>query len=354
MPLSLAERNMDTIKESQERWSRWMREERHISDEVSQAAGCHMIVRFAPEECLEIPVFNEEGERLFSKFRRAPWLTDGPKYQYEKGSTAALFGAELLKGIPVRSRVVITEGELDALALRTLGYHAFSSTGGAGTWKEAWSDKLSMFDVVLLYDADRAGVEGALKVASTMKHAHIAWLPVEHGKDPTEVIHSGHVEELKACIDNASNYELPQPTDDDEERLKALLALQGRLFIERQEANMDRNRTPFHRDIALDWVNDRVRQLKDRMWEQVRPQRKNDTLGAKIADAKQSPIREMIKVTHDGFAQCVYHEEKSASMKVYADNHAFSYCCSVRSSAIDIYMALHSCSFKEAVEKLSP
>lgn len=63
------------------------------------------------------------------------------------------------------ARVVLAEGERDALALRALGLEAFSVTGGAGS-PPSFEDlarllALGARDFLITYDADAAGLEGA-------------------------------------------------------------------------------------------------------------------------------------------------------------------------------------------------
>ncbi|KJU83642.1 hypothetical protein MBAV_004170 [Candidatus Magnetobacterium bavaricum] len=63
---------------------------------------------------------------------------------------------------------VITEGEFKALLLNQLGIPAVSGTGGAGTWKNEWSECFRGKDVIVAYDMDKAGKEGTLKVAKAL------------------------------------------------------------------------------------------------------------------------------------------------------------------------------------------
>lgn len=340
---------MDTKEEKDILWGRWLRDERCISHEVAVAASL-TVDKYRDE--LRIPVLNTNGHVLFFKFRRAPWGGDGPKYRYQKGSSAALYGAETLKDLAPGSLVIVCEGELDALAMRTLGYNAVSSSGGAGTWKPHWGSLLENFETVVLYDADRAGVEGALKVASRVPRARIAWLPVEHGKDPTDVIKAGFVEELRAAVEDARRYYVPTPEMDSDDRLRLLMELVDVFVAERRACMTDPNKTPFHRDLALDAIRAKITEEKEAMWRTERPAMA-DEMQTSIERARAYPIAKMIKVSRDGMASCVYHHEGTPSMKVYRDNHAFSYCCDKRSDAIDIFMALNNCTFKEAVAELS-
>lgn len=341
----------ENLQNTVENFENWLVNERHISLEVARTAG----INFSSNR-IEIPIRLPGGVHHFSKYRRSPMHDFGPKYFYASGATADIFGREIISAIADLSTVIITEGELDALAMRTLGYLAVSSTGGAGTWKHEWRHLFADLTPVILYDADRAGIEGALRVASMLPNAKIAWLPIEFGKDPTEVIHAGHTEELEQCIREAYSYEVPSTDFSDTQRLSLLKILRDKLIAEKIYLNQSRDKTPFHRNFALEWTEEEITVLRDRISKPVRnPIRSDD----RLVRAKEYPIKDLIKLNRDGFAACVYHSEKSASMRVYKDNHAFSYCCNRRSDAIDIYCVLNgldvkrSDDFKQAVTFLS-
>lgn len=320
-------------------WLQWLTEERHISLEVIQEAGLYL---YRSE--LSIPVRDADGTLLFYKHRRSFKSNEGIKYRYDKGATAALFGAETLKTIRKGDMLICTESELDSLTLRSFGYHAVSTTGGAGTWKEEWSILIKDFDVVILYDADKAGVEGSIRVAARVPNARIAWLPVDYGKDSTEIIHSGQIEALKRSVENAKRYEVP--SSDDPLRLEALKELQKVLVTEKKACNKKGGGTPFHRDLALAWVEKEIAGEKKIAQRAALPKRD----GTDVARAKAYPIKNLLKVRKDGFAICIFHNEKSPSMKVYAD-HAYCFgACSKRYDAIDIFMQIHGCTFKEAIK----
>lgn len=342
---------MDTIDEHN--FERWLTEDRAISLAVANAAGVELVKNAFGEE-VKIPIKDPDGTIFFNKYRRSPWSDSGTKYRYDRGSHAQIFGAEFLSEFEDSATVVMTEGELDALALRTAGYKAISSTGGAGTFRPEWNDTLSRFDLVLLYDADKAGIEGMLRVVSKAPHARIAWLPVEYGKDVTDVlIAEGDGDSaLHNAIESAKHYYLPTLESSPKERIAAYKIVLDAFFAERLAILNDPEATPFHRDIAITYVEHEMKKAKDELTASAQAPRPK-LAGPDMDRARAHPLHELVKVNRLGFAPCVYHEEKSASMKIYRDNHAFSYCCSKRSDAIDIYQALNpGTSFKEAVAKL--
>lgn len=335
---------MDSTKTSPKEWALWLERERHISDAVFKEADL-MIHRGE----LAIPVRDIEGKLLFYKYRRSFKSEEGPKYRYDSGATAALYGAETLKNLKPGEIVVITEGELDALAIRSLDHHAVSSTGGAGTWREEWSALLAGFSVVILYDADGAGVEGALLVASKLPGAKVAWLPVLYGKDPTEIIHAKRTAELAMAVLDAREYHVPHR--ESMGRLGALKRLQKVLVEEHNKEMADPEGTPFHVDFAQAWVEREIAAEKKAV-RRIKRQGASGSMAEDIARARARAIPDLIKVNRQRKALCLWHTDKTPSLHVYAD-HAFCFVCGKRADAIDVYQELNHCDFKTAVAALA-
>lgn len=327
-----------------EAWTSWLVNERHISLDVARDAGLLM-----SGTRLTIPVRTQDGVTVFNKYRRAPWITEGSKYNYDRGAEAMLFGLDALRNA---RNVVLTEGELDALALRTLGYTALSTTGGAQSFRPEWIEKyLKGKSVTILYDADKAGIEGAVRVARMIPTACIALIPVQFGKDATEVIHNGGTKELQVAIDFSSHYDFPPLDAPPQERLSTFKKLAEELREVRRAIMADAKSTPLFVDGFLSIIESEVKKGNTEISRQNRV--KKDFGKDTVERARSYPIGKLIKINTRGFAQCVYHNEDTPSMKCYADNHCYSYCCGKRSSAIDIYMATHSCDFKTALNALS-
>ncbi len=97
-------------------------------------------------QSITIPVVDENGKKLFNKYRRDPRAEDGPKYRYDAGAKAALFGAQYIEG---HDTIIVCEGEFDALAVYSHGFIAVSSTGGAGTFLPEWAKMLEGKKVVI-------------------------------------------------------------------------------------------------------------------------------------------------------------------------------------------------------------
>lgn len=71
-----------------------------------------------------------------------------------------------------------------------------------------------------------------------------------------------------------------------------------------------------------------------------------------ILRAREYPIGTLIKVVQNK-AKCLWHSEKTASLHVYKTNTVHCFGCDKSGDAIDVYMGLKNCSFKEAVLALS-
>jgi 5S rRNA maturation endonuclease (ribonuclease M5) len=88
---------------------------------------------------------------------------------WPQGSGVQFYGRELLKEKNIE-RVVICEGEPDALVLMQHGIVAVTSTGGAGAFREEWLDELPKeTPVILCFDADEPGDKGREKVRTMIK-----------------------------------------------------------------------------------------------------------------------------------------------------------------------------------------
>lgn len=95
------------------------------------------------------------------------WTFKEHKGSQSKGAKVSLYPSGIIKeGLPF---VVITEGEFKALLLNQHGFPAVSGTGGANTWKREWNTFFTNLNVIIAYDADEPGREGAMKVAEYLK-----------------------------------------------------------------------------------------------------------------------------------------------------------------------------------------
>jgi len=137
------------------------------------------------EQYVALPVLDAKGEAMNMRFRSVPGTClrcggsgcDRCKAGQVKkvylrcpGAASTLFGVHQLDGDP-SSEVVVTEGELDVLALWQYGLRSnvVTGTAGAGTWLDEWLDVLEPYRSFLLaYDTDAAGEDGAVKLAAKL------------------------------------------------------------------------------------------------------------------------------------------------------------------------------------------
>lgn len=97
------------------------------------------------------------------------------KYVSAKGSRVGIFNADILHGC---KRLLICEGEIDAMLLHQAGFDTVSSTGGAGTWRAAWNEHIAHIPhIYTVFDNDDAGRKGAYKLRFTLRRARPIELP---------------------------------------------------------------------------------------------------------------------------------------------------------------------------------
>lgn len=279
------------------------------------------------DQDITIPISDENGIFVFNKHRRNPLLdNEGPKYWYDKGGRALLFGSQFIKD---EKLVVICEGELDALVLWSHNIPAVSSTGGAMTFLEEWVELLKDKEVIICLDNDQAGCAGAVKILVMIPHARVILLPETAGvKDITDYyIKGGDLRNLMESAKHYVNYE--------------------EVIKERNERNGKWNPIIFH-DIWIKWWEDE--QIRNEPVKKPKEAKKHDD---EILRAKEIPIKNIIKVNREHKALCLWHFEKTPSFHVYDDNHAFCFSCGKRADVLDVVMEKEKLDFKDAVKWLN-
>lgn len=138
---------------------------------------------------LTIPVFNDLG--MCVNIRRYDLFKEGgPKMlSWKEGyGSARLFPIESITA----QQIFVVEGELDALAGLQAGLTCITPSGGAQTWKDAWSKQLKGKDVIVIPDNDAPGHAGAetrrRSIAAHAKSVKVVDLPrlKEEGEDLTD------------------------------------------------------------------------------------------------------------------------------------------------------------------------
>jgi hypothetical protein len=112
---------------------------------------------------ITIPVWDEEGKivnmRLYS-YAGGKDKMIGTK----NANTNRIYLPENLKG----DTIYWTEGEFKAILLNQHGFPASAPTNGAGSWEADWNERFRGKDVVIVYDVDKAGRDGAAMVCRNL------------------------------------------------------------------------------------------------------------------------------------------------------------------------------------------
>lgn len=313
-------------------WFNYLHTQRKLSQAVIKMAGLDVY-----QDRLKIPVYDKDGNYKFSKFRKAPWDTsDTPKYKYEFGSSVSLYGIDHLG-----DDIVICEGELDALALLSCGFNACTSTGGSMTFQEEWAPLFDDKNVTIMYDNDEAGIRGAVKTAFIIKKFTYRWVPPRLGKDVSDVLINYDEEMLKTLMRDENKLEFNIP---DLSKRKDLLAYRTHL--------REWSRSMTNGSIGYKFIWEIINELNQRLATRKMKRVPQGFEGDDVARARQYPIENIIEV-RNGFAKCPFHNEKTASLKVYNDNHAFCFGCHKRADSIELAKVVWGLDFKSAVERLA-
>lgn len=241
-------------------------------------------------ERIVIPIFDVDGVWLFNKYRRDPAVTDGPKYTYDKGSKSALYGIDK---IAHADKIIICEGEFDALILEANGFVGVSSTGGSGTFKQEWLDMMVGKELFMCFDNDDAGRKGMLRITNMMPDIKCIPLPIakDHG-DITDYFMAGNT---------ASQFKM--------------LMKASRPLIVPQEPKKKKPKRAFSKD------------------------------GSRLQKAKAVPVETIMEFNKRGFAKCPFHNEKTPSLHLIKNSNKW-YCfgCSETGDVIDLVMKLRGIS----------
>lgn len=84
-----------------------------------------------------------------------------------------------------------------------------------------------------------------------------------------------------------------------------------------------------------------------------KPPSKGTITDVEINAAKQVPLVEISNLSvRNGFANCPFHDEKTASFKIYPDNRYHCFSCQKNGDVIDLVMHQHNLNFISAVKYL--
>ena len=209
-----------------EAWSRLLQEQRGWSSQIAQDLDLRLWLSPQGEERVAIPVRDRQGRLLNIRLYR-PGASQAKiiSFWLGEGSERVSFGKAHLFPPPPAWRpgpIWLCEGEPDCLCALAYGLNACTQTGGAQTWKPGWSNSFAGREVIICYDADQAGREGAQRVAKALGRKAegvriLAWPDFMADKqDLTDwfVTHGRTVAELEALAQQAPLFVAPDQGED--------------------------------------------------------------------------------------------------------------------------------------------
>jgi 5S rRNA maturation endonuclease (ribonuclease M5) len=167
------------------------------AEAVREAAGIKVDELFgdngtAPRIAGEYPYVDETGKLLFQVVRYEPKSFRQRRPDGKGGWQWNLNGTRrVLYRLPevlAAKSVLVCEGEKDAETAQALGLVATCNSGGAGKWREEYSESLRGKRVVIIADADEPGRKHAQQVAASLsgKATSVKVLEFPHAKDLAE------------------------------------------------------------------------------------------------------------------------------------------------------------------------
>jgi DNA primase len=142
------------------------------------------------------------------------WAASDPaKYRGISGAVPSLFNSKYLyRGAAYPAvqypgqcgtidQVIITEGEFDVMAAKQAGYRATCSTGGAGSFREAWVPLFRQVrHLYAIYDNDAAGTAGLKGLSSLLPRVRPVRLPVGSKGDLNDFLLARRRSDLDALL----------------------------------------------------------------------------------------------------------------------------------------------------------
>ncbi len=313
---------------------------------------------------LVIPIFNAEGVHLFNKYRRNPASSDGPKYRYEKGSTSALYNLHTILREDVKQPIFICEGELDCLLLNSLGVSAVTSTGGSGTFNKEWAQHFEGKEVYIVFDRDDAGYKGAMKAQGIIPHAKVVILHDDfEGNDITDYFQTHTLKDFFTL--DAVTYTIPRepsgmPTEKKEMRkIVKEFGDAADTLLELKHQFQQQKKSVRHLIVFLQYVSSRYETFSQALkgFDRRFPSGERGD-STEVLRAKSFPLTSLIKFNYNGFAPCIWHKEKTGSMKYNKPGTKYSntvkcFGCGAMGDPIDVVMLQRNLDFKDAVKVIN-
>jgi len=191
----------------------YLMDQRKLSETVIEKADLG-VMKYGSQEWLVIPLKNPEGDIINMKFRSLLPPVERkrlkvPKYRNCSGREMPLYGSDSLS-LRNDDMVIICEGELDVLAMQTLGYNdnVVSGTTGAGAFADPWLDQLEKFKSFwIFFDGDQAGDEGAKKLSKRLGHYRCMRMRLRQFNDVGDLLSgNGNPESIDHAFHDAESF----------------------------------------------------------------------------------------------------------------------------------------------------
>lgn len=165
---------------------------------------------------ITVPMRDEKGLcRNIKQYKMNPTGKQQKDFFYKKGLPIIMMGLPEVKHFP-GNEIILCEGQWDMLLLRQEGFNAVSCPTGAGTFKPFWANVFKGKDVIIIYDCDSAGINGAIKaviprlkgIAKSIKNVSLGLAGTREENDVSDFFlkKGGSCVDLRALIEATPFY----------------------------------------------------------------------------------------------------------------------------------------------------
>ncbi len=176
-------------------------QKRNISEKT-----CEKYKIYRDETHLRFPYFDSSGQLKGFKLK-----TKSKDFKYEGKTTDTLFGQHLFPNSG--KRIVITEGELDAVSCYEAmeNWPMVSLPHGAASAKKDLQKQIPLFqgyeEIVLFFDNDTAGRKATEEAATVLPSGKVKIARLEQYKDASDALQANDTEAIRRAIWDAKPYQ---------------------------------------------------------------------------------------------------------------------------------------------------